>query len=73
MRRHLRIGSSELSWLGHLFWMPPQGGVHWEEAPRKDQETLESPRLSAGLGAPWTPPGRAGGGAWGEEGLGVSA
>ncbi|MEQ2301633.1 hypothetical protein AMECASPLE_038106 [Ameca splendens] len=37
------------------------------------QDTLEGLCPSTGLGMPWTPPGEAGGGVWGEGHLGVSA
>ncbi|KAK3545623.1 hypothetical protein QTP70_008562, partial [Hemibagrus guttatus] len=39
---------------------------HWEEAPGKTQDTLERLCLSAGLGTPRGPSGRAGGSGWGE-------
>ncbi|MEQ2224587.1 hypothetical protein ILYODFUR_009054 [Ilyodon furcidens] len=52
---------SPLRYLRHLF------RSHREEA----QGTLEGLCLSAGLGLPWAPPGRAGGGVWGEGRLGV--
>ncbi|KAK3510466.1 hypothetical protein QTP70_008659 [Hemibagrus guttatus] len=39
---------------------------HWEEAPGKTQDTLERLCLSAGLGTPRGPSGRAGGNVWGE-------
>ncbi|KAK3513744.1 hypothetical protein QTP70_028732 [Hemibagrus guttatus] len=60
--------------------MSPWGGVpgmpHWEEAPGKTQDTLERLCLSAGLGTPLGPSGRAGGSVWGEgesvgEGVGL--
>ncbi|MEQ2159325.1 hypothetical protein GOODEAATRI_021659 [Goodea atripinnis] len=59
-------------------WMPSSGGVpgtsHQEEAQGTAQDTLEGLCLSAGLGTPWTPPRRTGGGGvWGEGCLGVSA
>uniref|UniRef100_A0A3P9HS93 C-type lectin domain-containing protein n=1 Tax=Oryzias latipes TaxID=8090 RepID=A0A3P9HS93_ORYLA len=46
---------------------------HWAEAPGKTQDTLERPRLSAGLGTPRGPPRGAGGSGWGEGSLGISA
>ncbi|KAI3352281.1 hypothetical protein L3Q82_005259 [Scortum barcoo] len=47
---------------------------HQEEAPQgKTQDTLERLCLSAGLGTPRGPPGRAGGSVWGEGSLGISA
>ncbi|KAI3356114.1 hypothetical protein L3Q82_017378 [Scortum barcoo] len=56
---------------------PPRGGVpgmsHREEASGKTQDTLEKLCLSAGLGTPRGPPGRAGGSVWGEGSLGISA
>ncbi|KAK3515298.1 hypothetical protein QTP70_013474 [Hemibagrus guttatus] len=39
---------------------------HREEAPGKTQDTLERLCLSAGLGTPQGPSGRAGGSVWGE-------
>ncbi|KAI3354637.1 hypothetical protein L3Q82_019141, partial [Scortum barcoo] len=39
----------------------------------KTQDTLERLCLSAGLGMPRGPPGRAGGSVWGEGSLGISA
>ncbi|KAI3354196.1 hypothetical protein L3Q82_018734 [Scortum barcoo] len=44
-----------------------------EEAQGKTQDTLERLCLSAGLGTPQGPPGRAGGSVWGEGSLGISA
>ncbi|KAI3353927.1 hypothetical protein L3Q82_005128 [Scortum barcoo] len=41
---------------------------HQEEAPGKTQDTLERLCLSAGLGTPQGPPGRAGGSVWGRQG-----
>ncbi|KAI3354891.1 hypothetical protein L3Q82_004687 [Scortum barcoo] len=46
---------------------------HREEASGKTQDTLEKLCLSAGLGTPRGPPGRAGGSVWGEGSLGISA
>ncbi|XP_061589443.1 uncharacterized protein LOC133454734 [Cololabis saira] len=46
---------------------------HREETPGKTQDTLERLCLSAGLGTPRTPPGRAGGSVWGEGSLGIPA
>ena len=46
---------------------------HWEEAPGKTQDTLEGLCLSAGLGTPRGPPGRAGGSGRGEGSLGLPA
>ncbi|KAK3562948.1 hypothetical protein QTP86_011692 [Hemibagrus guttatus] len=43
---------------------------HREEAPGKTQDTLERLCLSAGLGTPRGPSGRAGGSVWGEGGKG---
>ncbi|KAK3533211.1 hypothetical protein QTP70_013614 [Hemibagrus guttatus] len=65
----LHIERGQLRWLGHLFldasWTSPWRGVpgmpHREEAPGKTQDTLERLCLSAGLGTPWGPSGRAGG------------
>ncbi|KAI3375889.1 hypothetical protein L3Q82_004144 [Scortum barcoo] len=42
---------------------------HREEASGKTQDTLEKLCLSAGLGMPRNPPGRAGGSVWGQVGL----
>ncbi|KAK3532469.1 hypothetical protein QTP86_018441 [Hemibagrus guttatus] len=42
---------------------------HQEEAPGKTQDTLERLCLSAGLGTPRGPSGRAGGSVWGEGGV----
>ncbi|KAK3548161.1 hypothetical protein QTP70_004840 [Hemibagrus guttatus] len=42
--------------------------LHREEAPGKTQDTLERLCLSAGLGTPRGPSGRAGGSVWGEGG-----
>ncbi|KAK3560105.1 hypothetical protein QTP86_033893, partial [Hemibagrus guttatus] len=68
----LHIERGQLRWLGHLFWMPPgrlpgevfPGMPHREEAPGKTQDTGLC--LSAGLGTPRGPSGRAGGSVWGE-------
>ncbi|KAI3357227.1 hypothetical protein L3Q82_015684 [Scortum barcoo] len=63
----LCIERSQLRWPGHLFQMPPEGvpGMsHREEAPGKIQDTLERLCLSAGLGMPQNPPGRAVGSVW---------
>ena len=46
---------------------------HWEETPGKTQGTLERLCLSAGLGTPRGPPGRAGGSGRGQGRLGFSA
>ncbi|KAK3539790.1 hypothetical protein QTP70_013235 [Hemibagrus guttatus] len=69
----LHIERGQLRWLGHLFRMPLgrlPGEVfracHREEAPGKTQDTLERLCLSAGLGTPRGPSGRAGGSVWGE-------
>ena len=69
-----------LRWLGHLVRMPPgrlpgevPGTSHWEETPGKTQDTLERLCLSAGLGTPRGPPGRAGGSGRGQGCLGFSA
>ncbi|KAK3526553.1 hypothetical protein QTP70_030693, partial [Hemibagrus guttatus] len=51
-------------------WRGVPGMPHWEEAPGKTQDTLERLCLSAGLGTPWGPSGRAGGSVWGEGGKG---
>ncbi|KAI3369110.1 hypothetical protein L3Q82_026075, partial [Scortum barcoo] len=75
------IERSQLRWLGHLFRMPPgrlprevfQACPTREEASGKTQDTLERLCLSAGLGTPRGPPGRAGGSVWGEGSLGISA
>ncbi|KAI3368473.1 hypothetical protein L3Q82_025489 [Scortum barcoo] len=77
----LHIERSQLRWLGNQFWMPPgrlpgevfQACPIREEAPGKTQDTLEKLCLSAGLGTPRDPPGRAGGSVWGEGSLGISA
>ncbi|KAI3367448.1 hypothetical protein L3Q82_026303 [Scortum barcoo] len=50
-----------------------QACPHREEASGKTQDTLEKLCLSAGLGTPRGPPGRAGGSVWGEGSLGISA
>ncbi|KAK3543164.1 hypothetical protein QTP70_012267 [Hemibagrus guttatus] len=47
-------------------WRGVPGMPHREEAPGKTQDTLERLCLSAGLGMPRGPSGRAGGSAWGE-------
>ncbi|KAK3552841.1 hypothetical protein QTP86_022544 [Hemibagrus guttatus] len=65
----LHIERGQLRWLGHLFRMPPgrlpgevfRASLHREEAPGKTQDTLERLCLSAGLGTPRGPSGRAGG------------
>ncbi|KAI3353577.1 hypothetical protein L3Q82_020099 [Scortum barcoo] len=44
---------------------------HREEASGKTKDTLEKLCLSAGLGTPRGPPGRAGGSVWGEGSLGI--
>ncbi|KAI3363409.1 hypothetical protein L3Q82_012024 [Scortum barcoo] len=71
-----------LRWLGHLFRMPPgrlprevfQVACPTGRRPSgKTQDTLEKLCLSAGLGTPLGPPGRAGGSVWGEGSLGISA
>ncbi|MED6271823.1 hypothetical protein CHARACLAT_024240 [Characodon lateralis] len=49
------------------------GTSHREQAQGMAQDTLDGLCLSAGLGALWVPHGGAGGGVWGEGGLGVSA
>ncbi|KAK3517715.1 hypothetical protein QTP70_016131 [Hemibagrus guttatus] len=49
-------------------WRGVPGMPHWEEAPGKTQDTLERLCLSAGLGTPRGPSGRAGGSVWGEAG-----
>ncbi|KAI3375720.1 hypothetical protein L3Q82_003724 [Scortum barcoo] len=77
----LRIERSQLRWLGHLFRMPPgrlprevfQACPTGRRPPGKTQDTLERLCLSAGLGTPRGPPGRAGGSVWGEGSLGISA
>ncbi|KAI3366678.1 hypothetical protein L3Q82_009215 [Scortum barcoo] len=72
---------SQLRWLGHLFRMPPGRLPRevFQACPtgrrprgRKTQDTLEKLCLSAGLGTPRGPPGRAGGSVWGEGSLGIS-
>uniref|UniRef100_A0AAV2JNG5 Reverse transcriptase domain-containing protein n=1 Tax=Knipowitschia caucasica TaxID=637954 RepID=A0AAV2JNG5_KNICA len=74
-RTRSRIQAVEMSFLRRVAgrslrdrdasWTPSWGGVpgtsHREEAPGKTQDTLERLCLSAGLGTPWGPPGRAGG------------
>ncbi|KAK3571064.1 hypothetical protein QTP86_001311 [Hemibagrus guttatus] len=55
----LHIKRGQLRWLRHLFRMPP--GRLPGEAPGKTQDTLERLCLSAGLGMPRGPSGRAGG------------
>ncbi|KAK3527334.1 hypothetical protein QTP86_021953 [Hemibagrus guttatus] len=52
-------------------WRGVPGMPHREQAPGKTQDTLERLCLSAGLGTPWGPSGRAGGSVWGEGGLGI--
>ncbi|KAK3549179.1 hypothetical protein QTP70_033971 [Hemibagrus guttatus] len=52
-------------------WRGVPGMPHWEEAPGKTQDTLERLCLSAGLGTPRGPSGRAGGSVWREGGLGI--
>ena len=47
--------------------------VRMEETPGPTQDTLEGLYLSAGLGMPRDPPGRADGSIWGEGGLGFLA
>ncbi|MEQ2221752.1 hypothetical protein ILYODFUR_018866 [Ilyodon furcidens] len=53
--------------------MPLSRGVsgtsHWEKA----QDMLDTLCIPSGIGTPWAPPRRAGGGVWGEGSLGVSA
>ncbi|KAK3513401.1 hypothetical protein QTP70_014229 [Hemibagrus guttatus] len=49
-------------------WRGVPGMPHREEAPGKTQDTLERLCLSAGLGTPRGPSGRAGGSVWGEGG-----
>ncbi|KAK3518508.1 hypothetical protein QTP70_001522 [Hemibagrus guttatus] len=49
-------------------WRGVLGMPHREEAPGKTQDTLERLCLSAGLGTPRGPSGRAGGSVWGEGG-----
>ncbi|KAK3573193.1 hypothetical protein QTP86_015101 [Hemibagrus guttatus] len=49
-------------------WRGVPGMLHREEAPGKTQDTLERLCLSAGLGTPRGPFGRAGGSVWGEGG-----
>ncbi|KAK3517255.1 hypothetical protein QTP70_001470 [Hemibagrus guttatus] len=69
----LHIERGQLRWLGHLFRMPPgrlPGEVFREEAPGKTQDTLERLCVSAGLGTPRGPSGRAEGSVWGEGVLG---
>ncbi|KAK3508832.1 hypothetical protein QTP70_009600 [Hemibagrus guttatus] len=61
----LHIERGQLRWFGHLFQMPP-GRLPGEET----QDTLERLCLSAGLGMPRGPSGRAGGSVWGEGGKG---
>ncbi|KAI3351626.1 hypothetical protein L3Q82_020238 [Scortum barcoo] len=55
--------------IGEVFQACPT----WEEAPGKTQDTLEKLCLSAGLGTPQSPPGKAGGSVSGEGSLGISA
>ncbi|KAI3374480.1 hypothetical protein L3Q82_006305 [Scortum barcoo] len=77
----LRIERSQLRWFGHLFRMPPgrlprevfQACPTGRRPSGKTQDTLERLCLSAGLGTPRGPPGRAGGSVWGEGSLGISA
>ena len=70
----LRVERSQMSWLGHLVRMP-QGRLPGEVfrarpiGPGKTQDTLERLCLSAGLGTPRDPPGRAGRSGWGEGSL----
>ncbi|KAI3360890.1 hypothetical protein L3Q82_012903, partial [Scortum barcoo] len=49
---------------GHELWGGVPGVSHREEASGKTQDTLERLCLSAGLGTPRGPPGRAGGSVW---------
>ena len=44
-----------------------------EKTTRQTQDRLERLYLSAGLEVPWSSLGGAGGGSWGEGGLGLSA
>ena len=76
-----RIEKSQMRWLGHLVRMPP-GRLPGEvfrarptgRRPRgRTQDTLERLCLSAGLGTPRDPPGRAGRSSWGEGSLGFPA
>ncbi|KAK3568661.1 hypothetical protein QTP86_011459 [Hemibagrus guttatus] len=70
----LHIERGQLRWLGHLFWMPLgrlPGEVFRACPTGKTQDTLERLCLSAGLGTPRGPSGRAGGSVWGEGGLGI--
>ncbi|KAK3529893.1 hypothetical protein QTP86_007211 [Hemibagrus guttatus] len=54
-------------------WRGVPGMPHRKEAPGKTHDTLESLCLSADLGRPRGPSGRAGGSVWGEGGLGIPA
>ncbi|KAK3523213.1 hypothetical protein QTP86_022937 [Hemibagrus guttatus] len=53
-------------------WRGVPGMPHQEEAPGKTQDTLERLCLSAGLGTPRGPSGRAGGSVWGEGAPGLT-
>ncbi|KAK3561994.1 hypothetical protein QTP86_023347, partial [Hemibagrus guttatus] len=59
-----RASVSDASWTSP--WRGVPGMPHREEAPGKTQDTLERLCLSAGLGTPRGPSGRAGGSVWGE-------
>ncbi|KAK3564604.1 hypothetical protein QTP86_023765, partial [Hemibagrus guttatus] len=67
-----RKGAVEVAWAsvsdasGTSPWRGVLGMPRREEAPGKTQDTLERLCLSAGLGTPWGPSGRAGGSVWGE-------
>ncbi|KAI3377251.1 hypothetical protein L3Q82_009155 [Scortum barcoo] len=68
----LRVGGEVLASSGGV--QVSRGGMsHREEALGKTQDTLERLCLSAGLGKPQNPPGRAGGSVRGEGSLGNSA
>ncbi|KAK3541007.1 hypothetical protein QTP86_010128 [Hemibagrus guttatus] len=68
----LQIERGQLRWLRHLF-SDASGTSPWRGVPgmpHREEDTLERLCLSAGLGTPRGPSGRAGGSVWGEGGKG---